>query len=62
MPENLCHHLLVLDAGDDPQFPATPGAGLNIDREHSLEALHPDHVSPTLIGAYRVLRVLRNYP
>ena len=43
MTQDLADQLRVLDASDNPQLTATTRAGLDVDREYTLEPLHPAH-------------------
>ncbi len=43
MPQDLGNQWRVFDAGNHPQLAATIRAGLDVNREHPLEALYPLH-------------------
>ena len=50
MTQNLRNQGRILDAGDDPEFAAAFGTGLDVDRKDALEALHPAHGGRRLVG------------
>lgn len=60
MSENLPDQRRIFNSGDNPKFSTAIQAGLDVDREHSLEALHPTHRSPRFIGVDGALRAARH--
>ena len=73
MTKDLADQLRVLDASDNPQLTATTRAGLDVDREYTLEPLHPAHRGQRLVGvdgavgsaqhdALAMLEVRRKHP
>jgi hypothetical protein len=43
MLENLRNQQGLIDTGEDPEFAAAMGTGLDVDCKHPLEALHSQH-------------------
>ena len=52
MTKNFRNQRRILDGGDDPELAAAFRAGLDVDGEYSLQALHPRHRGLGLVGIH----------
>ena len=50
--EDLLNHLRILDTGNNLNLATAVFADLDVDVEHSFEALHPGHSAMALCGAF----------
>jgi hypothetical protein len=62
MPQNPGNQCRLLDTGNHPQRAPAMGTGLDVDGEDALEALHPGHWGPRLVGVHPTLPAPRHDP